>query len=226
MLCSRGHEVDTVEDGEAAVQATRHGDYDVVLMDVRMPVLDGLAATAEIRRNPSTAKLHVVAVTAHAQRDECLAAGMSGFVAKPFRPEELFRAVEQVGTEKTPETGEAGQLYQAPPVDIEQLREALAGGGVEGLLGSLLRSFLREAPAKMQAVEEAVISGDHARVDTAAHSLKSSAATLRARRLADILHQVECAGKAEDAAEARRLLSEVRAEYASVLEFVERVTTD
>jgi HPt (histidine-containing phosphotransfer) domain-containing protein len=78
----------------------------------------------------------------------------------------------------------------------------------------------------MHAVEEAVVSGDHARVDTAAHSLKSSAATLRARRLADILHQVECAGKAEDVAEAKRLLPEVRAEYATVLAFVQRATSN
>ena len=97
MLRKRGHTVDIVDNGVAAVKAVLLKRYDVVLMDVQMPELDGIAATKQIRQNPLTHDLPIVAVTAHAfleERERCFAAGMNRFLSKPFKSHELFAAVE------------------------------------------------------------------------------------------------------------------------------------
>jgi hypothetical protein len=96
MLEEVGMNADMACDGQEAVAAVQARTYDLVLMDMQMPVLDGLAATRQIRSLPGGAHLPVIAMTANAfseDRDKCLAAGMNDFVAKPFRPEELYEVV-------------------------------------------------------------------------------------------------------------------------------------
>jgi CheY-like chemotaxis protein/HPt (histidine-containing phosphotransfer) domain-containing protein len=97
MLRKRGHEVDIVSNGSAALEAVVTRPYDVVLMDVQMPEMDGLSATRAIRSLPQFLVLPIIAVTAHAfaeERERCIAAGMTDHLAKPFKPYELFAAVE------------------------------------------------------------------------------------------------------------------------------------
>jgi len=99
LLERQGHVVTVVSDGEQAVQAVRNGAFDVVLMDVQMPVLDGIGATAQIRALPRSNNIPIIALTAHAlesERRRCLDAGMDGFVSKPFRPDELYGAIADV----------------------------------------------------------------------------------------------------------------------------------
>ena len=101
MLRKRGHQVTIVADGAKAVEAaSAGGTFDVVLMDIHMPEMDGLVATAEIRKLPGGAELPIIAVTADAlagERERCLAAGMSGYLAKPFKSHDLFAIVEGWG---------------------------------------------------------------------------------------------------------------------------------
>jgi CheY-like chemotaxis protein len=101
LLEKYGHSVTVVSDGSEALQALEAATFDVVLMDVQMPVLDGFGATAEIRRRELNTGAHVpiVAMTAHAMkgdRERCLAAGMDGYVSKPIRSRELFGAIAEV----------------------------------------------------------------------------------------------------------------------------------
>jgi CheY-like chemotaxis protein len=97
MLERCDHQVITVDDGEAAVRKVREDSFDVVLMDVQMPVMDGLEATRQIRRHESAAKhlhLPIIALTAHAMqgdRDRCMAVGMDGYLAKPLKCVDLER---------------------------------------------------------------------------------------------------------------------------------------
>jgi CheY-like chemotaxis protein len=98
LLEKRGHVVIAVENGLLAVEATAAERFDVVLMDVQMPVMDGITATAEIRTREQATGVHIpiVAVTAHAldqDRQRCLAAGMDGYLTKPIRSAELFETV-------------------------------------------------------------------------------------------------------------------------------------
>ena len=98
MLRKRGHGVTIVGDGQGALDAIRRQNFDLVLMDVQMPVMDGITATRKIREDSGNANLPIIAVTAHAlqeERDRCLHAGMSGYLPKPFKPDELLAAVEQ-----------------------------------------------------------------------------------------------------------------------------------
>jgi two-component system sensor histidine kinase/response regulator len=98
MLENRDHTVTAVENGLAAVEAIRLGSYDVVLMDLQMPVMDGIEATAAIRAEEGGRGVHVpiVAMTAYDDRQRCLDAGMDGYLAKPYRPQELFETVERL----------------------------------------------------------------------------------------------------------------------------------
>jgi len=100
MLRRRGHQVDVVGDGTEAVAAVEKSAYDVVLMDVQMPEMDGFEATAAIRKLPQGAGLPIIALTAHAlagERERCLEHGLNGYLAKPVKAQELFAAVESWG---------------------------------------------------------------------------------------------------------------------------------
>lgn len=93
ILEEAGLVVDVAEDGRAAVMKAQQGNFDIVLMDMQMPELDGLAATRALRALPNLEDLVIIAMTANAFDDDrvrCLAAGMNDFIAKPFKPEEVF----------------------------------------------------------------------------------------------------------------------------------------
>jgi CheY-like chemotaxis protein len=101
ILEKQGHSVHVVENGQAALQALAQQPFDLVLMDVQMPVMDGLEATAAIRMREQTSGAHlpILAMTAHAMpgdRERCLAAGMDDYVAKPMQPAELLTAIERL----------------------------------------------------------------------------------------------------------------------------------
>ena len=111
LLLKRGHRVTVAEDGRAAVEASERGGFDIVLMDIEMPEMDGLSATGAIRRrehdaaaaHPQAVAVHlpIVAMTAHAMRgdeERCLAAGMDGYVTKPIRAAALFDEIARVIT--------------------------------------------------------------------------------------------------------------------------------
>ena len=103
MLENRDHAVTAVENGRLAVEAIRLGSYDVVLMDLQMPVMEGIEATAAIRADEGNRGVHVpiVAITAYDDRQRCLDAGMDGYLAKPYRPQELFETVERMAAGTT-----------------------------------------------------------------------------------------------------------------------------
>jgi two-component system sensor histidine kinase/response regulator len=100
-LQKRGHSVVTAVNGRAALQEVEHGSFDLVLMDIQMPEMDGFEATAALRDREKTTEWHlpVIAMTAHAMqgdRERCLAAGMDGYVAKPINATDLFATIERV----------------------------------------------------------------------------------------------------------------------------------
>src|SRR5437016_14589604 len=102
MLLKRGHQVDVVANGRLAVDAVGAERYDLVLMDIQMPEMDGFEATQHIRALPQGGKLPIIALTAHAlrgERERCLERGMTGYLAKPFKTHELFAVVEGLGAD-------------------------------------------------------------------------------------------------------------------------------
>jgi signal transduction histidine kinase/CheY-like chemotaxis protein/HPt (histidine-containing phosphotransfer) domain-containing protein len=186
ILEKRGHKVVAVEDGRAAVQAydNQHkGRFDVVLMDVQMPVMSGFDATEAIREREKTTdtRIPIIAVTAHAMagdRERCLAAGMSGYLAKPLQVHQLVAAVESLG--------EAGRTSERPTKEEPRgaaidARAALArAGGDRKLLCDLGRIFLEDLPKRLLELRTAVTSADPDAVRATAHTVKGSAALFSA----------------------------------------------
>jgi len=189
MLRKRGHQVDVVDNGRDAVTAAAKNQYDIVLMDIQMPELDGMEATAEIRKTKKGEKLPIVALTAHAlsgDREKYLAAGMNGYLSKPFKPHELFAAAEgwaagaegELVAHREPERRE--EPAAPPAADLERLRRELTEAGAADALGPILDTFLADAPKRMETLIAAVRSGDATAIAKGAHAFKSAAATIGA----------------------------------------------
>jgi PAS domain S-box-containing protein len=215
MLRKRGHAVDIAENGRKAVEAVNRGGYDVVLMDIQMPEMDGLEATRAIRALPRYGDVPIVACTAHAmagERERCLEAGMNGHLTKPFKPHELFAALEGWGAAAATShtAAPAAAVPGAPPIDLAAFRSTMREAGIEDVVDSMLQVFAGDAPQRLEALAQAVQAGDARAIERAAHAFKSAAATITARPLAEALRAVEWAAKAGDVARATTLFTEAR----------------
>jgi CheY-like chemotaxis protein/HPt (histidine-containing phosphotransfer) domain-containing protein len=203
MLRRRGHLVDLVDDGRAAVAAAARKHYDLVLMDIQMPELDGFEATRAIRALPAGADLPIVALTAHAlsgERERCLAQGMNGYLAKPFKSHELYAIVEAMATpgaappsSEIPEPAAAGPAVSA--LDLDGFRATMREAGAEDAVESILLTFIATSPERMTALEHAAAAGDAHALERAAHAFKSAAATIGAKPLAAVLADLEQRGR-------------------------------
>jgi two-component system, sensor histidine kinase and response regulator len=227
MLRKRGHEVDVVADGAAAVAAVRGTVYDVVLMDIQMPEMDGFAATEAIRALPERAGLPIIALTAHAlsgERDRCLSHGMTGYLTKPFRSHELFGLVE--GWADSPAPIPAPAATPDGPVDLEQFRRTMREAGAEEAVDSILDTFLETAPERLAVLGAAVERDETAGIAAAAHAFKSAAGSIGAKELATLLGDAERAARAGDGAGARGLYERIEREAGAVVEYVRRARND
>ena len=224
LLEERGHSVVVVNNGRAAVEqvaaqasaSSAEPPFDVVLMDVQMPEMDGLEATAAIRRAEAQTGGHVpiVAMTAHAMkgdRDRFLAAGMDGYVAKPVRPHELYAAVEGGGS-----NAEAGLPAPADvPFEWDIALENV--GGDEAMLLDLAEMFFAECPKLMQQIREHIADADGPELRRAAHTLKGSAHVFGAEAAAEAAHRLEEIGREEAFVDAEEALALLEDEVARLL---------
>ena len=224
LLEKRGHTVDLATNGMEAVAAVQQRDYDVVLMDIQMPEMDGITATRRIREDPRFASLPIIAVTAHAldsDRAACLAAGMNAYIAKPFRPADLFATVE--GQSASAPRGRPPA--EPPPVDLDGFRQILADDGMDDLADDVLNTFLRETPRMLVDLTDAGWSDDQARLADVAHSLKSSAGAIRATGLAATLAALETSARGGDG-QSGGLVTRVVQEYDAVVEYLRESCPD
>jgi two-component system sensor histidine kinase/response regulator len=201
-LTKRGHEVTVVENGKLAVEALEKQSFDVVLMDVQMPEMDGLEATIAIRqREVSTGKhIPIIAMTAHAMkgdRESCLAAGMDAYISKPVHIEELLQVTEgltrHVGPiDRSPEPGPVNAMT----IDREAALQRVEGDEV--LLADLAKLFCDESPRMLSVIQEAITRKNAESLERGAHSLKGSVATFSAQRAFNLALQLERLGRAND----------------------------
>ncbi len=202
MLERAGHKVTVAGNGRAAVAAAREGAFDLVLMDVQMPEMDGLEATAAIRAAEAGTGRHlpILALTAHAMkgdRERCLAAGMDGYLAKPFDPRALWRAVAALVPVAGPQPA-APEQAPAPadeeaPFDRANLL-ARVGGSVS-LARTVAGVFEGEWPRLRGALRDALARDDSAALVRAAHSLKGTLGSLAARESLDAARRLEAAAR-------------------------------
>ena len=216
-----GIEPETVGDGQAAVDAIARsapGRYALVLMDLHMPLLDGLEATRRIRRLPAGAALPIIGMTAAAMpedRDRCVAAGMSDHLAKPVLPEQLVDMLLRWLPTQTPGPGEPEPAWLAP-FDSRPLRGLMRHK--PELVGRLLRTFAdreRETPERLEQLQAA---RERLRLRELAHDLRGSAGTIGAaatQAAADVLQ--EALQRGADTAEAVAALQRaLRADLAAI----------
>ena len=227
MLRKRGHVVDIVADGRQAVDAVRARGYDILLMDVQMPEMDGLAATRAIREGPHGRDVPIVALTAHAlagDRERCLAAGMNGYLTKPFKAHDLFATVEK-WTEAAPlnPVASAPAAGAPAPVDLDGFRASMRDAESEDAVDGILDTFLAGVPERVEALVVAVSAGDGGAIARVAHAFKSAAGSIGAHRLATILQEMEESGGAGALDTARDELDRARLEAGAVVRYLRSV---
>jgi CheY-like chemotaxis protein len=215
LLARMGYEPDVAQDGLEVLSAVRERAYDVVLMDVEKPELDGLEATRRIRSElPRERQPRIIAMTANAMagdRERCLAVGMDDYVSKPVRPEALTAALAKTtpaGGSGAREAASGGDVVDA--VALEQLRATV---GDDDFVQELAAAFLTEAPQLLVALRAGVQAADAEAVRRAAHTLKTNAMTFGVTGLAQAARELESAARESVGAGAARLLELVEREY-------------
>ena len=201
LLERAGHRVVVAENGRQALAAFGAERFDLVLMDVQMPELDGLEATAAIRESErgSGRRVPIVAVTAHAMKgdaERCLAAGMDAYLAKPLQPGELVATI----TRLTPGT----------TLDAARLLERV--GGDRRALVEVARIFLADAPKRLVEIRGAIARGDAGALRAAAHALKGAASNFSATGVTESAFELQQIGDAGELGEAPAALERLEAE--------------
>jgi len=226
LLERSGYEVGVAGNGREAVEMFPGGGWDIVLMDVQMPEMDGLQATRAIRAWESehgVPRTPIVAVTAHAREDNRSAvtkAGMDDFVAKPIEAAVLF---EVMGRHLAEGAGAPVSTAMRPDLrevlDWDEVLDRMDGDEV--VLREILALFGQDAPNMMQKLEEARASGDLHRVERAAHGLKGASATISARAVAPLAQRVEQLAREDRLPEALDLMDELRREMQRLVRALE-----
>ncbi len=192
-----GHHVVVANCGREVLTALEKESFDLILMDVQMPTIDGFEATAIIREQEKAKGGHqpIVAMTAHAMdgdRERCLEAGMDGYVSKPLDVAKLFAEITRV----LPNLAATAAPSPTPITFTFDRPAALAQvDGDEGLLREVAELFIRDAPSMLEAIESALAQQNAHDVERAAHKLKGSVAIFGAKELQETAKQLELKGR-------------------------------
>ncbi|GAC1339956.1 MAG: hypothetical protein NVSMB23_09590 [Myxococcales bacterium] len=224
-----GYRADVAANGLEVLDAVARRPYDLVLMDLQMPEMDGLQATRALRMQPATPPaLRIVAMTANAMqgdRERCLAAGMDDYLAKPIQPAELRAALRRVWESHAPTPA----LREGEPPDsaaaateealhrptLEKLLET--SGGEAGTLAGFIRAHLDDSLSLVHGMRAAFAAKDAATLERAAHSLKGSTSMFGALRLASLCEEMETlVRESGEPARASPSLTAIEQEYSRV----------
>jgi CheY-like chemotaxis protein/HPt (histidine-containing phosphotransfer) domain-containing protein len=221
LLERRGHSVVCASDGHEALARFNADNFDVVLMDIQMPGMSGFEVTAEIRRREaaSGSRVPIIALTARAMkgdREECLAAGMDGYISKPIRAAELYEAIAQLcdGAHASAPVVLSMNSSSEDVIDGDLLLNLT--GGDRGLLRELAVMFASESSLMIGQLRDAIASGDNATVESVAHSLKGSSGTLTGYSASKTAAELESLGRTHQAHAGGPLCSRLEAELGAL----------
>jgi CheY-like chemotaxis protein/HPt (histidine-containing phosphotransfer) domain-containing protein len=216
ILAKAEHTVDAVENGRAAVEAVQRADYDVVLMDVQMPVMDGEEATRQIRGLPSPKNhIPIIALTAHAMngaREHCLAVGMDDYISKPIDRSVLLAKLDAIAGGCAPDSTSdmaAAPMSGVSTVDLNQLealRKILPSGAFAEHISLLLEMFMPSVDGIGVAIQSRNLT-DGAKL---AHDLVSAAGNYGAKQVSELARELEQACRRSEAGAAAELYAKLR----------------
>jgi CheY-like chemotaxis protein len=204
---SWGFEVTIVDNGKKAVQALKQEEFDLVLMDIQMPEMDGMEATRNIRKlsNSTKATIPIVALTANALKgdsEKYMMAGMNDYLSKPFTEEQLFTVIQRNiqptvmdnNTEPAPANQNAAASEGTPVLyDLSMVRSV--SGGDEGFIKKMVQLFVETAPPTVAELQQALQAQQWDRVGKLAHKLKSTIDSMGISSLKDEIRTIESNGK-------------------------------
>ena len=199
MLERIGYSAEVANNGVEALAALERGSYDIVLMDMQMPEMDGLEATRRIvEKYDESERPYIIALTANAMqgdRERCIEAGMNDYISKPIRMEDLQEAFDRCPVQPRV-TEEAEDEASNAIINFEVLDELIAmlGNDIEFASG-LINDFLEDGEELMGNIRSACDSGNAKELERAAHTLKSSSATFGAMDVAVVCKKLEATGK-------------------------------
>jgi len=223
ILEKRGHSVTVAENGVEGVIAFQEQTFDVILMDIQMPLMNGFEATALIRKieEGSGNRIPIIAMTAHAMkgdRERCIEARMDRYVTKPIRQVDLVEVVEE--SAQSP-VGSGSQMPRqdgkVPPVNL-----SWSGGDME-LYRQLAEIFVQTCPSFVERIGDAIHRKDFRELQIAAHTLRGAAGTLGIEEVMGVAEELETVGARGDADEAKRVYEELTILAANLGEVLTRL---
>ncbi len=220
LLQKAGHQVQTANNGRMACEMVEQGSFDLILMDVQMPEMDGFEATAILRARPELAHLPIIAMTAHAltgDRERCLTAGMDDYITKPLKVEDLSSAINRWMKHNMPQP----HVQEIEPVDLPVLQK-LTDGDNE-FLQELVELFLADAPERLARLQAAVAVASAKDIRSEAHGLKGSSGNLAATVMQQQMADIEMLAVRNELTTIPNLLPAAEAEFARVQQFFQKV---
>ncbi len=224
-LTQLGHQVEFARNGVEVIEKWRNGDFDLILMDIKMPGIDGLTATQMIREveHGGEWRIPIYAVTAHAMesdRERCVEVGMDGYISKPINLDELLDVLTSVDTShalerqnRAPDVVEE-ESDEKPLFDLMPLRNLISGD--EEQLKSLVGIFLETLDQNLQGMQEALEEGDASKIEFTAHKIKGSSGQIRASLISSTALELEMMGKEGKLDGAAQKVARIVAEYEQI----------
>ncbi len=214
-----GYQADAVANGKEVLSALERIPYDLVLMDVQMPEMDGFEATAAIRRKERATGGHIpiIAMTAHAMkgdRERCLGAGMDDYVPKPIQPQSIIDVIGRWVNNVVPRKPEASLIEPSEAREVfdkKMLLELLDGD--EPLFREILGMFLKDAPTQINRMQGQLKEEDLAGLELQAHSLKGVALNVGGNALQKAALEIELAARNRELERARGLFEKIQKEF-------------
>jgi PAS domain S-box-containing protein len=201
LLKKKGWEVKVAGNGREALEALSVQAFDLVLMDIQMPEMDGYDATMAVRQREAGTghRTPILAMTAHAMKgdlERCFEAGMDGYLTKPIKASEFYDAIESLVSAGEPEIGERPAGGSGAPADLSQL--LVNTGGDVDLLDELVDLFAEDCPGQVETLAAAIQGGDAKGLEESAHKLKGAVANFGAKATQDLAFRLERMGREGD----------------------------
>jgi CheY-like chemotaxis protein/HPt (histidine-containing phosphotransfer) domain-containing protein len=205
MLKRLGYRADSVSNGQEALDALAKQEYDVVLMDVQMPIMDGLEATREVRRRwPGADCPSVIGMTANALtgfRERCIEAGMIDYISKPVVPEELKAALSRAAQTRRPGVVQARVGVDAPSGELSEFFD------------EMIQPFIADAARSLDELRELLAEGNAVDLGGVAHRLKGGCQIVGAREMAEICEELEDKGLSGSTTGAEELIAHLEVQF-------------